>query len=312
MESIDGIRNRLSIGNAGELLALADAYRSGSKGVSTDKVMAFAYYLKAADSGSGKAMESVGDMYCVGEGCLRCAGAAREWYLKAAGRFASEADRRRVREKMGGIREPREVGGFAPLLSGVLRIVVLVSLFSAIAIGVVYAVPGLRERLYAWYQNISKINNANELNKQSADEKSYVINSVEFDSSFKAAEAGSANAMYDLGIMYAEGTGVAQSYSKAAEWWLKAAEAGVVDAMCNLALLYETGNLEIKKDLSAAFQWYSKAAEAGDADAMYNLGYYYERGLGTNENKLLAEMWYGKAAAAGSKQAERKLNAVRK
>lgn len=50
----------------------------------------------------------------------------------------------------------------------------------------------------------------------------------------KAAEQGLARAQYNLGVMYANGTGVAQSYEKAVEWYQKAAEQGFEDAMVAL------------------------------------------------------------------------------
>jgi TPR repeat protein len=42
----------------------------------------------------------------------------------------------------------------------------------------------------------------------------------------KAAEAGDAHGMANLGFMYTNGRGVAQDYQKAREWYQKAADAG--------------------------------------------------------------------------------------
>ena len=41
-----------------------------------------------------------------------------------------------------------------------------------------------------------------------------------------AAASGDVNAQFNLGLMYAKGTGVEQSLSKAKEWWTKAAAQG--------------------------------------------------------------------------------------
>ena len=46
----------------------------------------------------------------------------------------------------------------------------------------------------------------------------------------KAAEQGLARAQYNLGVMYANGTGVEQSYEKAREWLQKAAKQGLASA----------------------------------------------------------------------------------
>ncbi len=84
----------------------------------------------------------------------------------------------------------------------------------------------------------------------------------------KAAGAGDAGAMYNLGSMYQEGRGVAQDDAEAVRWYRKAADAG------------------------------RKAADAGDADAMYMLGWMYQEGRGVAQDDAAAVRWYRKAADA--------------
>ena len=55
----------------------------------------------------------------------------------------------------------------------------------------------------------------------------------------KAAEAGDTNAMFNLGLLYDNGQGVAQDYGKAREWYQKAAEAGNTDAKKALLRLHQ-------------------------------------------------------------------------
>jgi hypothetical protein len=50
------------------------------------------------------------------------------------------------------------------------------------------------------------------------------------------AEQGLADAQYTLGIMYANGRGVAQNYAEALKWYRMAAEQGNVAAQCNLGV----------------------------------------------------------------------------
>src|SRR5689334_6799617 len=51
------------------------------------------------------------------------------------------------------------------------------------------------------------------------------------------AEAGDANAQYNIGMLYARGQGVPQDYRQAAEWYRKAAEQGVAAAQYNLGVM---------------------------------------------------------------------------
>ena len=50
------------------------------------------------------------------------------------------------------------------------------------------------------------------------------------------AEAGDASAMYDVGLFYAEGTGVAADARETVKWYTRAAEAGHTDAEFNLGV----------------------------------------------------------------------------
>ncbi len=50
----------------------------------------------------------------------------------------------------------------------------------------------------------------------------------------KQAEAGNANAQFNLGSMYETGSGVRQDYAEAAKWYRKAAERGDARAQYNL------------------------------------------------------------------------------
>jgi len=56
-----------------------------------------------------------------------------------------------------------------------------------------------------------------------------------------AAEQGHATAQFHLGIMYANGEGIEQSYSKAREWWTKAAAQGQENAIKFLKQLDQQG-----------------------------------------------------------------------
>jgi TIR domain/Sel1 repeat len=88
----------------------------------------------------------------------------------------------------------------------------------------------------------------------------------------KTADAGDADAMYDLGLVYANGKGVAQDYGKAREWYQRAADVGKALAMNNLGDLYYYGK-GVARDYGKAGEWYQKGADAGDANARQALAH---------------------------------------
>jgi TPR repeat protein len=114
----------------------------------------------------------------------------------------------------------------------------------------------------------------------------------------KAAEAGDARGMFNLGVCYANGTGVAKDEVEAVKWYRKAAEAGDAIGMSNLGFCYTNGT-GVAKDEVEAVKWYRKAAEAGDAWGMAILGVCYDNGKGVAKDEVEAVKWYRRAAEAG-------------
>ena len=82
----------------------------------------------------------------------------------------------------------------------------------------------------------------------------------------KFAEENNAEAQNLLGLCYANGNGVEQSYTEAVKWYTKAAEQGYAEAQCNLGNCYYNGE-GVTKDKTEAVKWYKKAAEQGYEDA---------------------------------------------
>jgi len=110
------------------------------------------------------------------------------------------------------------------------------------------------------------------------------------------AEHGNAGSMTILGLIYANGFGVAKDYGKARDWFEKAAAKHNADAMYNLGRLYELGQ-GVTKDYGKARDWFEKAANRGDAVAMTNLGILYVLGSGVPRDYGKAREWFEKAAA---------------
>jgi len=114
----------------------------------------------------------------------------------------------------------------------------------------------------------------------------------------QAAEQGDAEAQYFLGVMYANGRGVAQDDRQAVAWWLKAAEQGYAIAQYLMGAMYTEGRGVVKDDRQAV-AWYRKAADQGYRDAQVALGNIYFTGRGVPQDHHQAMAWYRKAADQG-------------
>lgn len=128
----------------------------------------------------------------------------------------------------------------------------------------------------------------------------------------QAAEAGSAQAQYHLGLGYnaAAAVGVLSDESnhkgsdpqtqseidQAVTWFTRAAEQGDAKAQAALAELYEDNTFGKEDDVKAR-QWRLAAAQNGDAESQYILGSEMEKGKGVPQDVGAALGWYQKAAA---------------
>jgi len=145
----------------------------------------------------------------------------------------------------------------------------------------------------------------------------------------RKAEAGDAEAQYNLGLSYYKGEGVPndatkavvtdkfggiliepnRDFAKACEWWEKAATQGHITAQYKLGMMYRNGE-GVPKDAAKAVEWYQKAAAQGDAAAQLNLGWMYGYGDGVPKDAAKAVEWYQKAAAQGDAGAQVNLGSM--
>ncbi len=114
-----------------------------------------------------------------------------------------------------------------------------------------------------------------------------------------AAARGHGPSMNMLGQIYRHGWGVAQSYVTARQWYERAIATGDKDGMSNLGLLFEEGH-GVAKDLEQAREWYEKAAALGNEIAMQNLALLYRDGRGVTQDDVKALSWHEKSALAGN------------
>lgn len=104
------------------------------------------------------------------------------------------------------------------------------------------------------------------------------------------AQAGDREAQYRLGVMYAEGKGVAPNDAEAALWFERAAEQGEPMAQYNLGASYVEGT-GVRKDMTAAAKWFRRAADQGIPLAQLNLGLLYASGNGVPQDNIEALKW---------------------
>lgn len=153
----------------------------------------------------------------------------------------------------------------------------------------------------------------------------------------KAADAGSLEAMYDLGDCYGDGEGVDKNMPLAIKWMTKAADGGFVNAQALLGLAYLMGhegyleqnyafaekylllaaekeNAEAQAYLSflyvnteeygKALVWARKATQMSNPMGYYMLGRIYDEGLGVDVDHLKGLKYYEEAAKHGDADAQ--------
>ncbi len=125
----------------------------------------------------------------------------------------------------------------------------------------------------------------------------------------QAAEAGLAEAQFNLGVMYASGRGVARNLAAAARWYEEAANQGVAEAQFNIGTLYALG-AGVEKDEVHAAEWLQRAAVKSLPQAQFNLGVLHEHGRGVRLDARTAMAWYRRAAEQGYEPAKQRLQAL--
>jgi S1-C subfamily serine protease len=93
-------------------------------------------------------------------------------------------------------------------------------------------------------------------------------------------------------------------FATALRLWRSLADQGQPDAMYNLGLMYAQG-AAVPQNYAEAARWYGLAAEYGNPDAQAALGLQYVMGQGVPENYILSYTWLSLAAARGNQIAIR-------
>ncbi len=121
---------------------------------------------------------------------------------------------------------------------------------------------------------------------------------------------GVPEAQHDLAAIYTAGhAGVKQDFKRALFWFEQSANAGVANAAYNLGVLYHQG-LGTKPDLAKAISWYTRAADLGHPEGQYNLGIAYIEGVGVKYDPFKANAYFEKAAVQGIMEATYNLGLI--
>jgi TPR repeat protein len=95
--------------------------------------------------------------------------------------------------------------------------------------------------------------------------------SSEFKSAKKRAEAGEAQAQYEVAIMCLEGKATKQSDAEGVKWCRKAADQGFAPAERFYGMLLRDGGASLNRNMAQARVWLEKAANKGDVQAQTEL-----------------------------------------
>ncbi len=112
----------------------------------------------------------------------------------------------------------------------------------------------------------------------------------------KAADKGSTTAMVELGVIYANGSGVPKDEAQARRLFEKAAQAGNPRGAINLAVLSEQSGGK-PMDPVQKRQLLAKAAEGSSPEAQYQFGLMMQDGAGGPKDDAGARAMFEKAAA---------------
>lgn len=122
----------------------------------------------------------------------------------------------------------------------------------------------------------------------------------------RSAEKGNADAAVNLGILYEDGQGVGLDYVKAVRWYRKAADLKYPFGFIKLAHMFEDG-LGVKTDGPVALELLHEAAILGDAEGQYLYASALDRGGGAKPDPATGFVWYRLAAEQGHVAAQVKL-----
>lgn len=123
------------------------------------------------------------------------------------------------------------------------------------------------------------------------------------------AEAGDAEAEFQLGRAYEEGNGIPQDDQLAFKWYKKSADQGNVKAENSLGIMYSIGR-GVSQNKQDAAQWFLKATDGCDPNGAYNLAIAYYNGDGVVRDAGFAFVWLLVARQCGNYEMQTTLDRI--
>ena len=118
----------------------------------------------------------------------------------------------------------------------------------------------------------------------------------------QSAEAGNAEAQFDIGYAYYTGEGTQRDYTSAAMWFKRSAKQNFAKAQYNLAYCYINGR-GVPRDYDKAYNLLLKSAENNYKRAQLTLADCYARGVLVEKNEDEYNKWKNKAEGKNTEQA---------
>lgn len=118
----------------------------------------------------------------------------------------------------------------------------------------------------------------------------------------QSAEAGNAEAQFDIGYAYYTGEGTQRDYTSAAMWFKRSAKQNFAKAQYNLAYCYMNGR-GVPRDYDKAYNLLLKSAENNYKRAQLTLADCYARGVLVGKNEDEYNKWKDKAEGKNTEQA---------
>lgn len=112
------------------------------------------------------------------------------------------------------------------------------------------------------------------------------------------AEKGDTGALIVLGGFYAEGVGVQKNFSKARECYEKAADAGMAEGVYNVGICWEVG-MGSAADSARAAEYFRRAADMQLPQALFKMSVILDSGTGVERDEQASIGYMARAAASG-------------
>ncbi|MBI1685883.1 tetratricopeptide repeat protein [Caulobacter hibisci] len=250
------------LGNPFALYALGELYRRGEL-IPRDLPAAASAYARAAERGWASAHWRLGDAYAAGAGTDRDYGRAKAAYERALaqGEPGGAAGLANLYEL--GLGVPRD-----PAQALKLNYQVLLLGRRTDRLGDNYREPSVQA-----LHRLSRMYAEGELLPKDADKARRLLRTAAAFGDTEAvrmtqadAEAGEADAQYELAELYNQGEGVPADPAQARKWWRAAGEQGQAQAALKLGLAYSSGDGG-PEDLAQGYYWLLLAETLAKPDA---------------------------------------------